>query len=405
LRRRQEALTKSRQDFDQDEVMWAEQRDILEKRLREDLDTFDFGASKPFDLPLEILSNETLASRTNYKSNTILKEGYLFVRSTMFPVRNWKRKWFQIHSGKLYHNRGKHMDVSLVCDLMLSKVRECPQMNLPFCFEVIDASQAKHLLQATSEMDMQEWIEAARKSTESMLEKQSHRMSVHPEQQKFIQEIIAKNVTCADCDQTPAEWVSINLGVFLCIECSGIHRSLGSHVSKVRSLTLDSWEMPLLTLLRDHLGNEVVNSFWEHTIPNGWTRPNPTSSRDTKSKWIKEKYISHGFAEPIQCDDALSISRRFLEAASHGNFRELMWCVAHGAEVKTIMNENLETALHLSAAKGASFCCDYLLLNGASLNAADKNGKLPFDAAKTGGHESIKLSLMQKMSVEQQYQL
>ena len=44
------------------------------------------------------------------------------------------------------------------------------------------------------------------------------------------------------CSYQGPDWASINLGVTLCIECSGVHRSLGVHVSKVRSLTLDKWE-------------------------------------------------------------------------------------------------------------------------------------------------------------------
>ena len=50
---------------------------------------------------------------------------------------------------------------------------------------------------------------------------------------------IAGNALCADCGAPRPTWCSINLGITLCIECSGIHRSMGVHVSKVRSLTLD----------------------------------------------------------------------------------------------------------------------------------------------------------------------
>ena len=48
--------------------------------------------------------------------------------------------------------------------------------------------------------------------------------------------------SCADCGAEGAEWCSLNLGILTCIECSGIHRSLGVHISKVRSLQLDAWD-------------------------------------------------------------------------------------------------------------------------------------------------------------------
>ena len=50
------------------------------------------------------------------------------------------------------------------------------------------------------------------------------------------------NDKCADCNSKKPKWASINMGIMLCIECSGIHRSLGVHISKVRSVTLDDWE-------------------------------------------------------------------------------------------------------------------------------------------------------------------
>lgn len=399
LRQRQEMLQKSRQDFEEDDKMWASQRDLLETHLKANVENDLQAALRSFDLPVEVISCDTHASRSTYMGS-IVKQGYLFLRNSMFPARSWKRRWFQIHSGKLYQNRGKHMDLTMVCDLMLSRVRECASSSLPYCFEIIDSSQSKFLLQATSEADMNDWVEAARKSTESMLEKQSHRQIVHPEQQKVIQELLAKNTCCADCGQTPAEWVSINIGCFLCIECSGIHRSLGVHVSKVRSLTLDSWEMSLLVLLRDHLGNQVVNSIWEHTIPSAWAKPCATSTREEKTNFIKAKYHFHGFAEfsELQPDE---ITAKFIHGSSTDDVHKLMWCLAHGVDVNARSKQELETALHVAASFGSASCCDYLILNGASLVLADVNGKLPYDAAKTGGFEAVKLVLMQKMSLEQ----
>ncbi|RLN94712.1 hypothetical protein BBJ28_00006177 [Nothophytophthora sp. Chile5] len=439
LRERQEMMQVSRQDFEQDEQMWTAQRELLDKRLTHDVDIVSVSeataavagamsidttlSSDPFptfDLLVEVISTDTLSSRQTVATTPGggTKQGYLFVRNSLFPARSWKRRWFQIHAGKLFQTTtrtgaGKHhaeTSLTLVCDLLLARVRELEGSSLPFCFEVIDANRAKLLLQAASARDMLEWIEAARRSTESALEKQSHRQEVHPEQQSVIRELTEANPSCADCGQQPAEWVSINIGCLLCIECSGIHRSLGVHESKVRSLTLDSWDMALLALLRDELGNAAVNAVWEHTVPQGWTKPTASTSRDEKARFIKAKYHFHGFAQPCAALEALEeedgaskeeLAKRFVQGAAHGDLRELMWCLAHGVDVNVRAGDQQETALHASAAAGAANCCEYLVLNGASLVLTDKRGRLPYDAAKAGGFEATKLALMQKMSLEQ----
>uniref|UniRef100_A0A0F8AHU8 Arf-GAP with coiled-coil, ANK repeat and PH domain-containing protein n=1 Tax=Larimichthys crocea TaxID=215358 RepID=A0A0F8AHU8_LARCR len=113
------------------------------------------------------------------------------------------------------------------------------------------------------------------------------------------------NELCCDCGQTAPCWASINLGVLLCIECSGIHRSLGVHCSKVRSLTLDSWEPELLKLMCE-LGNTVINQIYEGACEElGAKKPGPSSSRQEKEAWIKSKYVEKRFLKKMSGSEAL----------------------------------------------------------------------------------------------------
>jgi stromal membrane-associated protein len=60
---------------------------------------------------------------------------------------------------------------------------------------------------------------------------------------RILQQLLTSddNRECADCTAKGPLWAAVNHGVFLCIRCAGIHRGMGTHVSKVRSVTLDSW--------------------------------------------------------------------------------------------------------------------------------------------------------------------
>lgn len=75
------------------------------------------------------------------------------------------------------------------------------------------------------------------------------------------------NEACADCGARGPEWASLNLGVLLCPSCAGIHRHLGVHISKVRSLTLDDkvWERSMVALF-EGLGNWYANAAWEEAF-------------------------------------------------------------------------------------------------------------------------------------------
>lgn len=108
------------------------------------------------------------------------------------------------------------------------------------------------------------------------------------------------NCWCADCGSgVKTEWVSINLAIILCIECSGIHRSLGTHISKVRSLTLDinSFTTDIVELLL-LVGNRVSNMVWEAKLDLA-TKPTPQATREERLRFITAKYVDKAFVEPI----------------------------------------------------------------------------------------------------------
>jgi hypothetical protein len=53
-----------------------------------------------------------------------------------------------------------------------------------------------------------------------------------------------RDFTCADCGLAGPEWASQSLGIFICVECSGVHRQMGTHLSRVKSVRLDNWKLP-----------------------------------------------------------------------------------------------------------------------------------------------------------------
>ena len=253
-------------------------------------------------------------------------------------------------------------------DLRIASVREARSTERRFCFEVITPS-FKRVYQATSEEDMNNWINAINNALQSAFEGKSQPQSVvsspaneatvrrdigsvltgkttsHSGNQTFnstsnnggstsannvyrrttvgarptyvradskgfeedpskllqiVRESDRGNFWCADCGSgTKTEWVSINLGIVLCIECSGIHRSLGTHVSKVRSLTLDttSFTTDIVELLLQ-IGNRVSNMVWEAKLDPS-DKLIAQATRDQRLRFITNKYADRAYVNPI----------------------------------------------------------------------------------------------------------
>eukprot|EP01066_Platyproteum_vivax_P002845 Platyproteum_vivax@DN13576_c0_g1_i1.p1 len=103
------------------------------------------------------------------------------------------------------------------------------------------------------------------------------------------------NLTCIDCGQKAPRWASVNLGVLMCIECSGHHRNLGVHISQVKSLTLDTWKPQWLEMMK-RIGNRIGNNFYEHKLPVNYIRPTQGDPPGVIRNWIEQKYVRLAFA-------------------------------------------------------------------------------------------------------------
>jgi len=112
------------------------------------------------------------------------------------------------------------------------------------------------------------------------------------------------NRRCADCGKEKPEWASTNLGVFLCLNCAGVHRSFGTGVSKVKSLNLDKWSMDLAKNMLK-IGNQKANIYWEKNLPHDYLRPTWESQTDM-GDFIRMKYIEKRWTEKNPCSKSLT---------------------------------------------------------------------------------------------------
>lgn len=99
------------------------------------------------------------------------------------------------------------------------------------------------------------------------------------------------NKYCADCEAKGPRWASWNLGVFICIRCAGIHRNLGVHISRVKSVNLDQWTPEQMQSVQN-MGNTKARRLYEAHLPENFRRPQTDQAVEffIRDKYERKKY-------------------------------------------------------------------------------------------------------------------
>uniref|UniRef100_A0A1I8I055 Arf-GAP domain-containing protein n=1 Tax=Macrostomum lignano TaxID=282301 RepID=A0A1I8I055_9PLAT len=122
---------------------------------------------------------------------------------------------------------------------------------------------------------------------------------------ELLQEALASllkeedNKYCADCEAKSPRWASWNIGVFICIRCAGIHRKLGVHISKVKSVNLDSWTLDQVAGVAA-MGNTLARAAYEANLPSSFRRPNSDAGMEQfiRAKYEDRRYLIANFKPP-----------------------------------------------------------------------------------------------------------
>uniref|UniRef100_A0A8C2DD97 Arf-GAP with GTPase, ANK repeat and PH domain-containing protein 1-like n=1 Tax=Cyprinus carpio TaxID=7962 RepID=A0A8C2DD97_CYPCA len=271
-------------------------------------------------------------------------------------------------------------------------------------FIIISSTGQSWHFEAQSQEDRDAWVQAIESQILASLQSCESRNKARRNSQSEAVALQAirnakGNDLCVDCGAPNPTWASLNLGALICIECSGIHRNLGTHLSRVRSLDLDDWPSELTKVLTA-IGNHMANSIWE-TCTQGRQKLTPEATREQRESWIRAKYEQRAFVSPLpaQCSED-TMSTWLLKAVIERDLPRLLLLLAHSTkEVINVLPEGAaqqqHSALHAACQQGDVVMTQLLVWYGSDVKSKDPQGRTALTLARQAGSKECAEILLQ----------
>uniref|UniRef100_A0A673GLF8 Arf-GAP with SH3 domain, ANK repeat and PH domain-containing protein 1-like n=1 Tax=Sinocyclocheilus rhinocerous TaxID=307959 RepID=A0A673GLF8_9TELE len=338
------------------------------------------------------------------------KKGYLLKKSDGLR-KVWQRRKCSVKGGILTISHATSNRQPVKLNLLTCQVK--PSTEDRKCFDLISHNRTYHF-QAEDEQEFMIWISVLTNSKEEALN-----MAFRGEQgggddgledltKAIIDDVLRMpgNEVCCDCGAPDPKWLSTNLGILTCIECSGIHREMGVHISRIQSIELDKLGTSEL-LLAKNVGNSSFNEIMEGNLPCPSPKPTPGSGMTVRKEFINAKYVDHKFARKTCSSAAAKMSELFEAVRSH-DLLALIQVYAEGVELMEPLpeggQEGGETALHYAvktADHTSLHLVDFLVQNSGNLDKQTERGNTALHyCCLYEKHECLKLLLRGKPATD-----
>ncbi|XP_050170002.1 arf-GAP with SH3 domain, ANK repeat and PH domain-containing protein 2-like [Myiozetetes cayanensis] len=315
-----------------------------------------------------------------------------------------------------------------------------PNVDDKKCFDLVSHNRTFRF-RAEDEQDCVIWVSILSNSKEGALnvafsKAQGGGQSSHEELSRAIIEelrAVPGNRECCDCSAPDPSWVSVNLGILICRECSGVHREMGVHLSRVQSLSLHKLATSELLLARN-IGNSGFNSVMEANLHNLSWKPTLHSDMASRKNFIISKYVEKKYAKKsppvrfstlpgaVKNKDMLSLLQAYAQNMDLGEpvlapLQEPGETILHLAVLlsvqtslhivdflvqnsRSLARQTAEgnTALHYCRSHNRPECATLLLRAGASIAITNRAGETALDVARRMRHPLCEKLLLQAQS-------